>query len=297
LEPMAFDEAVTKCLNTLRGLMESARRRFKMSLAMTAGWDSRLLLAATRPMAPDMVYFTGIFWNMTEEHRDAASPSRLLAALGLRNNIIPCKEEPDAQFASLFKRSVVTAHDEYAAVAQGMFDHCPHDRVCTKGDVAEIVKCQFRIDKPNDRIDAYDLSKLAEMEPHPFVIEAFDEWLAGLRPYNVHPLDLFCWEQSMGVLEAMIEAECDIVQEAFSPLNCRELLTTMLRVPERHRRAPAYVLFQTLIERLWPEVLSEPINDQMQTGARALLRRAIMKMNVHAWAPRRLRRLGRRLLA
>jgi hypothetical protein len=298
LEPLRFDEGVQKSLRALRGLMESARRRFKLSVAMTAGWDSRLVLAATREMAAQVVYFTGIFWHMTEDHIDAAVPSRLLASLGLNNQLIACKGDPDADFLGVFKRNVVMAHDAYAAVAQGMFDHAPSDRVCTKGDVAEIVKCHFRIDKANGApIDSHDLAKLSEMDPHPFVIKAFDDWLAGVRTCNIHLLDLYCWEQAMGGLEAMIEAECDLVQEAFSPLNSRDLLTTMLRIREKHRRPPSFDLFKTLIEELWPEALDEPINAQVQTGPKALFRRTIQRLDVHHWAPRSLRRLGRKLLS
>jgi hypothetical protein len=245
-----------------------------------------------------MIYFTGIFWNMTESHLDASSPSRLLASLGLKNDLIPCKGEPDEDFLRVFKRNVVMAHEAYAPVAQGMFDHALADRVCTKGDVAEIVKCHFRTEKDNGAsIDGHDLAKLAEMDSHPFAIRAFDEWLSGVRTYNVHLLDLFCWEQAMGSLEAMIEAQCDLVQEAFSPLNSRDLLTTMLRVPEKHRRPPSFDLFKTMIEELWPEVLNEPINAQVQTGPKAFVRRTIQRLDMHRWAPRSLRRLGRKLLS
>lgn len=298
LEPIPLDEAVPKCLRSMRGLMSSARGRFAMSVAMTAGWDSRLVLAASRNIAREMTYFTGIFWNMAPDHRDAASPTRLLSALGFENNLIPCRSEPSEEFLRIFRRNVVTAHPAYAAVAEGMLDERLRDRVCTKGDVAEIVKCYFRLDKSLlHSIDAHDLAALAEMDPHPFVIAAFEEWLGGARPFNVDLLDLFCWEQSMGSQEAMIQAECDLVQESFSPLNCRELLTTMLSVDEKHRRPPTFELFRALIKEQWPELLNEPINDEAQTGAKSFARRAIMKMDVDRMAPRSVRRFARRLLS
>jgi hypothetical protein len=235
---------------------------------------------------------------MDEAHMDAASPSRLLSRLGLKNHLIPCRSEPDSTFRGLFKRNVVMAHDAYGAVALGLFEGCPPDRVCAKGDVAEIAKCYFRIPKSTGaETTAHDLAKLSEMDPHPFVIKAFEEWLADARSCNVHLLDLFCWEQAMGSLEAMVEAECDIAQEAFSPLNCRALLVTMLRVPEKYRRAPTFELFRVLMERMWPEVLSEPINAQTQIGTRAFVRRAIARTGMAKWVPVSIRHLGKKWLS
>ncbi len=59
----------------------------------------------------------------------------------------------------------------------------------------------------------------------------------------------------------MTQLEFDIAwREIITPYNCRDVLTTMLGVDERYRCAPDYTLFKRLIDRLWPEVLSEPIN-------------------------------------
>lgn len=297
LEAIPFDEGVTKCHETIQGLMDAARRRFKMSVAMTAGWDSRLVLAATRWMADDVFYFTGMLRNMSAHHPDAAAPSRLLSRLGLKNNIVPCGGKADEAFAELFKRNVVSAHEGYVSLAEGMLNHCPPDRICVKGDVAEIVKCYWRLERSAQPTTPLELATLAEMESHPFVIQAFAEWLGNARPRNVHLLDLFCWEQAMGRQEATVEAECDLVQEAFSPLNCRNLLTTMLCVDEKHRRPPTFRLFRALIERMWPETLLEPINGQAQIGAKAAVRAAIMRTGLQQLLPGSLKRLGKQWLS
>jgi hypothetical protein len=50
---------------------------------------------------------------------------------------------------------------------------------------------------------------------------------------------------------------------------------TLLSVDERYRRKPDYRLFRDLILRLWPEVLSEPINPQRRGGITSRLRRRV----------------------
>ncbi len=172
------------------------------------------MLAATRNKAIDTFYFTGIFPDMTAEHMDASAPSKLLASLGLKNNLIYCPSNVDDGFKRVFECSVSEAHREYTAIAQAMLEGYPLDTICTKGDVAEIVKCYHRLEDGSE-VTANALAKLTEMDPHPFVLNAFEEWLADARPRNVHLLDLFCWEQSMGRLEAMFEAEFDLVHDFF----------------------------------------------------------------------------------
>ena len=291
LRPISFNEAFTGSMKLLRGIMDGADRRFKMSVGMTAGWDSRLVLAATRNMVTDTFYFTGIFPYMTADDIDASAPSRLLASLGLKNNLIECPRKVDDGFKSLFERSVSEAHDAYAPIAQAMLSSCPSGRVCTKGDVAEIVKCYHRFEGHSE-VTAYSLASLTRMDPQPFVLNAFDGWLGEARPRNLHLMDLFCWEQSMGRFVAMFEAQFDVVHNSFSPLNCREFLANALRLDEKYRRAPSFLLFKALIKEMWPAVLNEPINGQAQVGMISAIqgaKNALVARRVHKLLPRTMR--------
>ena len=57
--------------------------------------------------------------------------------------------------------------------------------------------------------------------------------------------------------------EFDIAwRDIFTPFNCRELLVCLLSVDERYRSAPDYTVFKLLIEKMWPELMNEPINPQ-----------------------------------
>jgi hypothetical protein len=274
---------VMASLNILRGLMESARNRFDLAVSLTAGWDSRITLATTAPFGREIFYFTEIFGELTEDHRDVKIPFRLLSKLGLTNNIVECRDGFDEQFAEIYRRNVVMGHAVYGRVSQGLFDQVPEQRICVKGDVAEIVKCYYRLGRSRcDDITAHDLARLAEMAADPFVIKAFGQWLSDARPHlhNVHVLDLFFWEQEAGRLHAMIEAECDIAQDTFAPFNCRNLLTTMLSVPERHRQAPEFDFFRMLLKRAWPDALKEPINSRAQVGVEATVRHSLARMGL-----------------
>ena len=65
-------------------------------------------------------------------------------------------------------------------------------------------------------------------------------------------------------------------QDIFTPYNCRDVLTTLLSVDERYRKNPDSTLVHATIERLWPEVMSEPINPKPpQSKAKYLARKSI----------------------
>jgi PAS domain S-box-containing protein len=132
------------------------------------------------------------------------------------------------------------------------------------------------------------------MPENDFAIKAFEKWLSQLgNTYNFDVLDLFQWEQREARWQAMSQTEWDIVQEVFVPYNCRALLTHMLSIPEAYRRPPMYAMHQALTARLWPELLSEPINPLLQRQPEAAkffsLAESLAKTRVHRLVPQRLR--------
>jgi len=299
LPAMPLRAAVTKSLEILCGLMESAQRRFALMLPMTAGWDSRLMLAATRSMAQEIFFFTAVFPNRSESSEDVATPSRLLPKLGLKHRILDCRTGVDDEFAKIYRRNVIMAHEQYCPFAQALLDQTPSKGVCIKGDVGEIARCNFRLGRSSDGdVTAHELAMLGGRPTHPFVINAFEGWLSGARghSYNVPLLDLFCWEQDAGRLHEMIEAECDIARDSFAPLNCRSLLTTMLSVPERYRQRPTFDLFRMLIERLWPDTLAEPINGVLEAGTEAAIRRTLANLGLLQLVPGPVKRTAKKLI-
>jgi hypothetical protein len=106
------------------------------------------------------------------------------------------------------------------------------------------------------------------MEGQPFAIRHFEDWLADVGDgHGINLLDLFEWEQGHGNWLATTQLEFDSAWgDIFTPYNCREVLTTLLAVDERDRRKPHCRLFRELMQRLWPNVLSEPINPQKRAG-------------------------------
>ncbi len=261
LTPMSYPEVLAECVRLLRGQIDSAQRRFPLAVSMTAGWDSRLMLALHRQYTEDLYAFTLVYPHLPRESRDVCVPNRLLGKLGIEHHLVPYPDTIDVAFKEIFRRNNPSANSAYCADTQSLYAIYPGDRVCVTGDVAEIVKCYYeRRRSESEPVTALELAELGGLGMHPFAVQAFGKWLESSNKPSINLLDLFCWEQMAGRWQARVRAEYDMAQESFAPLNNRRLLRVMLTVDAGMRRGPDFQLFADLIEVLWPDVLSEPIN-------------------------------------
>lgn len=291
LPALGGDEAADRLLALLAGQIRAAAVRFDMALSLTAGIDSRLVLAAARDVAARLSIVTLRQGKMPDHHADIEVPSRLLARLGLPHEVIRAAATMTPEFSAEFKRNVYLAHDLYGHDAEAILRHFNRAKAVLTGSGAEIGRCPFRAKLPHADHVRFTPQTLAWLEygsTHPFLVHHFRDWLAEAgRQNHVKLLDLFEWEQDYGNWLAMTQLEFDIAwREIFTPYNCRALLTTMLGVDERLRRAPDYLLFRRAIAKAWPQLLSEPINPHARRG-RLALRIADLKAIVRYWQFRR----------
>jgi len=49
-------------------------------------------------------------------------------------------------------------------------------------------------------------------------------------------------------------------QDIFTPFNCRELQVCLFSLDKHYRKSPEYRVFMALIEKMWPDLLYQPIN-------------------------------------
>jgi hypothetical protein len=259
-----LDEAVESTADLLKRLVLAGGARFKLSLAITAGWDSRLLLAASREISSDIWHFTFARSGATA---DTTIAPRLLKRLGLPHHMLAVPDRMDDDLADMFRGHVCLSRPFSGRFAQALLEQHPHDRVCMTGNAAEIARVRFRLPADQTELLPMHLAKFMKFQPAdrleklPFVLGAWERWQGELgETFNVEPLDLFYWEHWAGNFAAMDQAESDIAVETFTPYNCRRLLTTMLSADARHRNHDTPSFHPKVATRLWPAVMMEPIN-------------------------------------
>jgi hypothetical protein len=296
----SVEDAAEEVSSLLTNLIRGAARRFPLALATTAGWDTRLILAASKPVAGEVYYYT-LF--RPEATSDITTSPRLVARLGFAHHMVKFPDRMDPEFERIYKRNVTEAHEYWGRMAQGLYESYPSGRVSMTGNAAEIARARIRIEV-GEPLTARRLARLMctalrfqdRLEANSFVVAAWDRWLSGIGDLKgVHPLDVFYWEQFAGNFAAMGESEWDIVQEEFTPYDCRRLLTAMLSVDEVHRQRDRPKLYVEMIRRLWPEVLCEPVN-QPYEGRWTPVLRALRSVRVNRLVPPEARRRVRRVL-
>lgn len=297
IAPMDWEAVLQRSEALLRGQFEAARRRWPLALSMTAGWDSRLMLALCRPAAAQLQAFTLAYPPQGSDAGDVRVPARLLARLGLPHQIVHCPARVHTHFRALMRRHQPTPAQGCCSDVQALWQQWRRQSMCLSGDAAEIVKAHFRRPGLTDEsLTAQDLAELLRIGQHPFALQALQEWLDAARPSPVPLLDLLCWEQMAGRWQAKLRADFDLVQDCIAPLNHRELLVTMLAADESRRRAPRVELFEALIRRIWPAVLAEPVNPPERQSLRRRLLQAVGRSRWTRPLPAACRRWARALL-
>lgn len=264
LVPLTFDEAVERLSKRLPQLIEAAANRFDLVLGMTAGIDSRLVLAASKSIRQELSYVSVKQVGMQTDHADLMIPANLLRKLELPHEVIHVQPGMSDAFREVYDKSVFLAHAHYGPDAEALLGHFGRAKVAVTGSGSEICRgdARFGISFLENKPSPEFLAREHIGGLHPFTIQNVQEWCAA-APHDcgIELLDLFEWEQGSGNWLAMTQLEFNIAwRDIFTPFNCRDVLISLLAVPEQYRVSPACRIYHELIGRLWPEVMNEPVN-------------------------------------
>lgn len=265
LPSMDVPEIVRSSAFILQGIIEGVTAQNEVLQALTAGLDSRILLAASKMYSNQIEYFVDRQGVLSNQHRDVWVPKALARKLKIKFSVKNSNFDPPGWFVSLLSKNVTNARvlpktrPIYTDFTNG------ETRLHINGNGSEICRNwydQYCLDEKN-KIDVNRLPGIHGFIDHPYVKKIVDTWkenvyILGGRDRNI--LDLLYWELRLGVWGAQHPAEEDLATEEFSPFNCRLLIDILLSAPRNLRSAPKYQLHRMLIEAMWPETLSLPIN-------------------------------------
>lgn len=282
LEVRTFDSVVSEVGSLLKGTMDAASRRFDLALGLTAGFDSRIILAASRDIVDRLTLLTVRDGQQPDAHPDIEIAMQLARLAGRDHTIVKSMPYMSAAFSRAFKEAVFLAHDYYGSSAEAILNTFGRTKAVATGSGAEVAREPFRkrIDPNKPVYTAEDLAALQWMGSEPFAVSHFQRWLDEYPVQSgVHVLDLFSWEQAHGCWLASTQLEFDAAWgDIISPFNNRTLLVAMLGVDENYRNSPDHRLFHALIESQWPELMEIPVNPQFTRPRKTLTRRLVRKL-------------------
>jgi hypothetical protein len=272
-------DVVASFASALQAVMANwARAGFtRLRIGLTAGLDTRTVLAATSATRIDAQSYTNLYAFM--DKRDRVLPPRLAALAGI-SHIFPHLAAADPQQAAII-RAVIAEHMD-GAETHPSFDHfASHDHWTENGPGSSAAhgtcfglgRCFFwpkfaRVGLSEARptadqvLAAFTFQSSWRPEPLGHWRTAIQSWLDTLSdPVPLAPdwRDRFHLDQRLGSWNATVSRGGDFLEStAFSPANCLRLLDLLLRPEPQKRQAGA--LQKEAIRLMAPHLLQLPIN-------------------------------------
>jgi hypothetical protein len=302
IEPISTNDAVRHASMILQNLIRGASRRFPLALPITAGVDSRCLLAASRDIASQLYFYTFHLPDGSANDPDITVSRKVLEKLGLQHHVVHCPKEMTGPFGQQYRANCKSAREWNGAIAQGLLEQLPSEMVCVTGHASEIARCCYyrRPRRYPDTVTVDTLLLCSGTKGNAFAAEHIERWLQEARSVKDQTgfpvLDLFYWENRVGAWASAAGAEWDIVIERFPPYSCRELLETLLATDPEDRKGGSAncALYISLIRQMWAEVLCQPINPPAEPSFRDRVHAVLKATGTEPAARRILQALRRR---
>lgn len=268
IAPQESMQIIEKAAAILQGTMAAISRYKPVLLALTAGWDSRVLLAASKELSGNLQCCIDRMGVLSSESFDVWVPSCLAKKLGINFVVQNSNRELPGWFVTLLSNNV--SCPRVLCKSRSIYSNyeTSENRIRINGNGSEICRNFYDSYCDPSNVSIRDMSRVMGYDGDRFVMSELERWQDGLNwnTYGeIHILDLLYWEQRLGNWGAQFPAEQDIAIEEYSPFSCRLLIETLLCSPRQMRRAPEYPIYRQLIEYMWPEVLEVPINPPDKT--------------------------------
>jgi len=271
-EPIAVAEAISDIADVVRRNISAIVARKKTRLTLTAGRDSRMLLACARTHVHDIECLTV---EIGDEgcQIDCEIASQISHRFKIKHTLLgkvtPAQDDLDEWMSRI---SYSTGEMRGSSCATAMKRLSGPDHALLKGNAGEIARgfYWFDDDSEDSVIPPERLAFHCHCPPHEEVLSRARHWLETTPAADsLQLLDLFYIEQRLGCWAGVWPyADCEAGFNIF-PMCHRGVIERMLRLPTAYRRSGR--LMQDIIAREWPELLRWSFNkphDQGQLTAR-----------------------------
>ena len=246
----------------LQNVMKAITLRYtSIYFPITAGYDSRLLLAASIQWKAKMNYY---IFNSGKTYvlRDVKIAKRIA-----RKFQLPFKEIIVPEMSASFKKEYATHFivPRFLSKTRNIAwfkNHITEPTINISGGGGNL-KGVYNEEKFTS-IQA--ICKEIEYDKLPIHKKALEKWLLKAKPYaekyNIPLNDLFFQELRMGKWASKMYHEADITSvDYYSPLNSRHIMyMAFLNIPDTRRHMPSSILFKTLMEDMLPGTTKIPFN-------------------------------------
>ena len=276
--------------DVLKKEIESISNRYNISISLSGGLDSRIILAASALVDKNIKAFT---WNQPwTPDSDKNLPKKLceMASIPHSSHILD-KNDIDYNSTSYnnFKSAYLVNSDQinHKLIEQSYLKylHSDDSYVSINGHAPGVYKCHYWNSGVHPKkIKSADLMKKEkEWLYTPSIKPLFEKWIFDLKAFNISKyhvkiLDLLYWEHRSGGWQGNNKLLSNMTGTIFSPFSNRVILETALSVKPSKRKKPENILNKEILNHLMPELNSDKVKpDSDKNLSRARFKTVLAK--------------------
>lgn len=247
----------------IAGTVKAFNDKRNLRTPLTAGRDTRTILACSKDILPDVYWYT-LSPPAEGEIRDVRIPKKIASEQNFDYSIHHPRALDDDFRTTLNENLVWTRELPKTRNVQFLYNtfDVENDLYVT-GAGGEILRSYYDTPDPDVDLVEYACSALRYPDDE-FVRDEVEAWLPGAteyaEEYDIPLADLLYWEQRMGRWGSLALREKDIAVRGISPFSNYDLLLAGLDVERDRRSPPDYDLTAAIIRAKWPELLQYEFN-------------------------------------
>lgn len=253
-------EIISECASMIKGFLFAAAKRYKLMIPLTAGYDSRILLAASKEIKEEMFFYLNDS-EYVQNSPDGQVPQKMLSDHNLQLNLLKINKVNDKNYRDIYYHNNLFANPEYEYIIYNYLINFS-EWLNLPGGTIPIIKSSYY--SSANIITGKTLANLHGYDKYQFAINAYNKWLYNLKDVceetNTNIFDLLHWEDKNCNGSFQIQQDKDIAQEDFVIFNSAYLISLMLSYDIKLRRKPYLQLHKEIIRHLWPDLLAYPFN-------------------------------------
>lgn len=257
--PRAGTEQVGKLATLVQSRIQNLAKNQKIRVHLTAGYDTRMLLAACQNVTGRIAFQT---YDLPVQvaKLDSHVAQHLAKKFRLDHRFLPFTETTAEEKAAWLIRTGYCVNDNVTSMAA--MEKANFDGSCTLAGISGEVGRAFywgRDDIGQSALSAETLLNRLRLPAISFFLSAAENWLntlpAGSMPWS---LDLAYIELRLGCWAGAAMPGHDIPHPTLSPFNSIDCYEKMLSLDYGYRVDQR--MCNDFIRHLWPELLSVPVN-------------------------------------
>jgi len=284
-------DKIKLCAEILQNTLLAASKRYKLHFGITAGWDTRLLFAASGRIKDSTFYYVNKSENFTLDHIDIKIPLLMAEKFGFKLNIIDINSNVNPVFEKIFFKNNILANKKLLPVFHEVYNRNITDSYTVTGVMGNgIARIYMRL--PEDmEVNGKNLARFSNYQNLKYPVEALEEWITEVKDLcnenNIDIMDLYQWEQDNAHWATCSAIDQDIVRDEIVPFNNRKLISLFWSMKPSSRYQYNPVIYKKIIRLLWKDALNFPVNPSRKSHLFSILRFLGLEQKIYYYYKKR----------